>query len=570
MATPIVIKDWQKGIADSPYLGNAMIKFADIEANPGSVMSGKSNTSWFAYRASNTRTFTADAGTDVCTASGNMHATAGTNYLYTAVTLTTTGTLPAGLSLATTYFLIYVSDTTFKIATTLVNAAAGTGIDITDTGTGTHTITPTPVGTINWIVKDPSGNGTGGTSGTYYALDSNQRVWRGIASNVSLVLLKGNTLTNGVGSGMVLHNFGSATTNYLFVFRPAAIDVIDVFDATAVNAESWTNGWQTLNTTSASSNSHHAIVGQDDIIYFCDSQFVGSIKEASGQVFAPGTGSTYVFNSTALDLPSQEVAQSLEELGANLLIGGNTFNKIYPWDRISPSFSLPIHVPEKGIKFLKNIGNEIFILAGVKGNIYSTFGVFVKHVKKIPDHLVNNATALTASPVTWGSVAALNGSLIFGLSGQTSANNGLYRLFPDGRLSIETTPSTGAANVTAIHSDTEYFYFGYSGGADFVATSRYTNFQTILQSPIYRLGGIFKKETYTKVEVQTATPATSGSIRVSYRKNRTGSFTTIDTFTADSSAMSFSNSMVGITDIENLQIQIEMHGNFELLEVRLT
>ena len=184
--------------------------------------------------------------------------------------------------------------------------------------------------------------------------------------------------------------------------------------------------------------------------------------------------------------------------------------------------------------------------------------------------MVNNAASLTASPVTWGGIAELNGSLLFGLSGQTSANNGVYRLYPDKRLVLETTASTGASSGTAIYAETEYFFFGYSGGGDYVDTSRYTNFETILQSPIYRVGGIFNKGTYTKVEVQTATPATSGSIRVSYRKNRTGSFTTIDTFAADSTAMSFSNSLVGITDIENLQIQVEMHGNFELLEVRLS
>jgi hypothetical protein len=54
--------------------------------------------------------------------------------------LTTTTTLPAGLSLATDYFIIKVSDTTCKFATSYANAVAGTAIDITSTGTGVHTI----------------------------------------------------------------------------------------------------------------------------------------------------------------------------------------------------------------------------------------------------------------------------------------------------------------------------------------------------------------------------------------------------------------------------------------------
>lgn len=48
--------------------------------------------------------------------------------------LTTTGTLPAGLSLATDYFIIVVDANTIQLATTLANAQAGTAVDITDQG----------------------------------------------------------------------------------------------------------------------------------------------------------------------------------------------------------------------------------------------------------------------------------------------------------------------------------------------------------------------------------------------------------------------------------------------------
>lgn len=59
---------------------------------------------------------------------------------YTRVQLTTSGTLPAGLALATDYYVIKVSDTRCKFATSYVNAVAGTAVDITDVGSGTHTI----------------------------------------------------------------------------------------------------------------------------------------------------------------------------------------------------------------------------------------------------------------------------------------------------------------------------------------------------------------------------------------------------------------------------------------------
>lgn len=84
-------------------------------------------------------TFTADASTDVITMTSTTNIPS--NILTgTRVRLTTTTTLPAGLALATDYYVIKVTDSTFKLATSYANAIAGTQINITDAGTGTHTM----------------------------------------------------------------------------------------------------------------------------------------------------------------------------------------------------------------------------------------------------------------------------------------------------------------------------------------------------------------------------------------------------------------------------------------------
>lgn len=57
------------------------------------------------------------------------------------VRFSTTGGLPAPLVILTDYYIIKISATEIKIATTLSNALAEIGIDITTQGTGTHTIT---------------------------------------------------------------------------------------------------------------------------------------------------------------------------------------------------------------------------------------------------------------------------------------------------------------------------------------------------------------------------------------------------------------------------------------------
>ena len=101
-----------------------------------------------------TATFSAVAATDVCTASshglrnGDM------------VILTTITTLPAGLALATVYWVIEAATNTFKLSATSVpyytTAVAGeiyTPVNITDTGTGAHTFTMHDIGN-NISVED--------------------------------------------------------------------------------------------------------------------------------------------------------------------------------------------------------------------------------------------------------------------------------------------------------------------------------------------------------------------------------------------------------------------------------
>jgi hypothetical protein len=101
------------------------------------------------YRVTSVTTTTAQATTNTLTGRGTFTADASTDIIthsfynllpYTTVQVSTTTTLPAGLSAATNYFVIKVSDTTCKLATSYANAVAGTAINITDAGTGTHTL----------------------------------------------------------------------------------------------------------------------------------------------------------------------------------------------------------------------------------------------------------------------------------------------------------------------------------------------------------------------------------------------------------------------------------------------
>ena len=564
MATqPLIINNWNDAIADSPHVGIGLIKNAEISAFPGAIRTGRQPSTVFTTATSTT--FTAVAATDVCTGAA---FTGDANTTGVAVVLTTTGTLPAGLSLATTYFVIRVvqNDGTFKLATSIANAEAGTAIDITGTGSGTHTIATRDPGTINHYVRDSR-------TGTIFCIDSNGRVWYQNSGSGTNRLLLGNTLTNVAGKGLAISSFSSTTATYLFAFRNASVDVVDVFGTTQLEAPSWSNSWLALNSGAGSGNSHHAINAQDNIIYFCDDRYVGMIKEASGSTFDPATGSTYTgTTNNALDLPVREIANWLEEIGANLLIAGNTFDKVYPWDRISDSFSLPLPVPENVIDKLKNIGNIVYILAGTVGNIYQTQGTYVRHFKKIPEYISNNAGTILSNPVTWGGIAQKDGGLLFGVGTQTSGNSGVYLLYPDGRLIMDNMPSTGSARATALYARNDLYSIGYaSGGDDFNSVARYAAFETVIHSQLYRVATKTEKATYSNLEMIIAKPV-AGHVRIKYRTDITATFGDFPagavSFTTDTSNFSYEQD-IGLIDVENVQDQVEMDGNVELMEIRL-
>ena len=67
------------------------------------------------------------------------------------IELTTTGSLPTGLTANTNYYIIYINASTFKLATTLANALIGTAINTSGTQSGTHSLRYCP-----WGVYDVS------------------------------------------------------------------------------------------------------------------------------------------------------------------------------------------------------------------------------------------------------------------------------------------------------------------------------------------------------------------------------------------------------------------------------
>ena len=85
------------------------------------------------------------AAANVDTATEEIEITAHKFQTSDTVQLTTTGGLPTGLSLATTYYVIDAGTDDIKLASTAAYASAGTAINLTSQGTGTHTIQSTVI-----------------------------------------------------------------------------------------------------------------------------------------------------------------------------------------------------------------------------------------------------------------------------------------------------------------------------------------------------------------------------------------------------------------------------------------
>ncbi len=115
--TSITLEHALAGTASTP-------KYTDLEIYQVNGV----RTLFAAYQRS-ADTFTANAGTDVVTFSNFLPAN------NVALTLTSTGTLPGGLSAGTTYYTVASSGFTAQLSTSL----GGSAVNITDAGTGVHT-----------------------------------------------------------------------------------------------------------------------------------------------------------------------------------------------------------------------------------------------------------------------------------------------------------------------------------------------------------------------------------------------------------------------------------------------
>lgn len=120
--------------ADKVLLGDSAAGFVPKSSTVKSILFGGADFTGGAALWNSAGVF--DHTTDQCTVTANNTLQTGIPFRFT-----TTGTLPAGLAINTTYYAILISSTVIKVAVTFGDATAGTAFTISDNGTGTHTLT---------------------------------------------------------------------------------------------------------------------------------------------------------------------------------------------------------------------------------------------------------------------------------------------------------------------------------------------------------------------------------------------------------------------------------------------
>lgn len=160
--------------------------------------------------------FTANATTDIITTSAG-HAQAVGNL----ITLSTTGTLPGGLS-ASVYVQAVISATELKVSAT----PGGAAINITTTGSGTHAWRG--YGQITSTTEYGSGTSNVITTDGLNGEDNDFDLIRGIH-----VKLSRNDQENAAASARVIVECGDATAKMGYVRIPLSFDIDDAIDTAA-------------------------------------------------------------------------------------------------------------------------------------------------------------------------------------------------------------------------------------------------------------------------------------------------------------------------------------------------
>lgn len=522
----IIIDGWEKGIADSPYTGLTSILNLNTHYYPGALYSN--------YKRSR-----ADTGLTIGTLAP---------YLFTS-------TNPSGTS------AVALGNNTF------INT--------------------------QYIIADQSGN-TFAASGTanFAALSSHA-----IPNN------SGNNIT-GICYYSPIYNSQQGTGNqWMFGWGQSNVDNYNTMYYAEYSAGAW-GAWtefaqwksSLFPTIVTAGTPNYAIWGGNlNKMYICNGPYIMTLSYAidtfgnlnfnpggtsgTDYLWGPATAITGYGSGVACILPFYENAIWLGEWNTNMLIASG--NRLYVWDETASTPSSFIQFPEPVNKFIV-VNNTIFVLAGYKGNIYSSNGYSVSLFKKIPDSFFGQ----TDPQLVWGGLMFKRNKIYVGVSTTTETGSsgyisGVFSINIDtgefgfeqaGALNFENQNSFGLYASTAPnvgqplilfdsnYAATDFYYSAWTNNTtnafDKSATGIYTSGETVFETDLVPVGQYLTQSTPANVEFKLDAPLASGdTVQILGRQHFTDSYTSFGTYTSDGTQLS-SEFPTAIQGLQWLQIKV--------------
>lgn len=529
---PIKIDGFAKGIGDSPDVGFGDMRNVNIDTIPGEVTLGYKSHTMNVPPSWNSVSATVNAGTDTFTvASFPVTIVPGTAIKFSSIGTAT------GINTTDAYYIAQTSSTTFQVYTNF-NYDASNLVNVTANGTVVFS-------TITFTQAIDSTNYISNSNPRIFVLDTAGRVWLNTGNTLKYLGNTTLTSTNSIGRSIEVYE------GYVLVFRRLAVDAfpIQALSTTTVSfAASWTYAFQVI--TDPKTARRASLVGQDNIVYFGNTeQDVGSI-EAVG-VFDPTSAPTWTYNASALDIPQGLGILELGEIGTYLLVG-TSGRYIYPWDRISPSFTDPLILPEYTTFRIVSTNQFAFVFAGDRGNIYITNGSTIELYKKVSDSVTGALNPL----FTWRDACIMRNQLYFtftatsngdGLNPTDLANTaGAWAIdIPTKVLRMSNKPSYGdftgitdliipdtISNTVEGNGIFTMFSQGTGGaGGDYLDTLLSNDYSTTMDSPTYTVGDFLQKRTFRRIDVILNQPLTATmGVKLYYRYGLQDAYTLIGTF----------------------------------------
>lgn len=432
----------------------------------------------------------------------------------------------------------------------------------------------TVTGLVLWFVTNP-------LTGKHYALDDDGVVYE--IDYLTVSVLAGNTTTAASGNGLgIFISPNDPTKAFLFVARNTAIDVYSFASS----------NWYTLSSLSpalTSTNTHPIFTSSNNRVYFGNKSNVASLQEVTGSTFDPstaGAGPNYynmIWNSVALDLPSQYIVTNLTQLGENLVIGtcvgysnyqALNFADVFLWDRESDSFLRPIPFKTNGIRQILSIKNMLVVMAGTGADFYQTNGSYADDLLKLENIDFNDSGYVTNNYP--GAINSLtNSEIIVGISNITQGLNpmGVYCI-REGKYVCRNLISTGSrGNIGGVLRigallpyDRNRYYIGWQDnttyGIDAVNSDsyRYSDYSAYVETDLIAANNNYFPQTFSEVEIRLSeNMASSQGIRISWRGGLSDSFSTPVEFSyAVTGATNTYALPIDINDVKNFQLKIEI------------